>query len=66
MKQSGLGREGSKYGMDEYLEVRIRILSYILIKEWQLLKGSINPELVVSCVVNGIGYALHGVDNDMI
>lgn len=22
VKQSGLGREGSKYGMDEYLEVR--------------------------------------------
>ena len=23
VKQSGLGREGSKYGMDEYLEVKI-------------------------------------------
>ena len=22
VKQSGLGREGSKYGMDEYLEVK--------------------------------------------
>ena len=22
LKQSGLGREGSKYGMDEYLEVK--------------------------------------------
>ncbi|KHM98790.1 Succinate-semialdehyde dehydrogenase, mitochondrial [Glycine soja] len=24
-KQSGLGREGSKYGMDEYLEVRTNL-----------------------------------------
>jgi acyl-CoA reductase-like NAD-dependent aldehyde dehydrogenase len=26
MKQSGLGREGSKYGIDEYLEVQRSIL----------------------------------------
>jgi len=25
VKQSGLGREGSKYGMDEYLEVRTNL-----------------------------------------
>jgi succinate-semialdehyde dehydrogenase / glutarate-semialdehyde dehydrogenase len=23
MKQSGLGREGSKYGMDDYLEIKL-------------------------------------------
>lgn len=28
VKQSGLGREGSKYGMDEYLEVRSLCFSY--------------------------------------
>ncbi|KAG4958031.1 hypothetical protein JHK85_044411 [Glycine max] len=29
-KQSGLGREGSKYGMDEYLEVRTNLKSPVL------------------------------------
>ena len=27
VKQSGLGREGSKYGMDEYLEVSLLTMS---------------------------------------
>jgi len=29
MKQSGLGREGSKYGIDEYLEVKYLALGGI-------------------------------------
>ena len=33
VKQSGLGREGSKYGIDEYLEASTRCLSYLLIFE---------------------------------
>jgi len=30
VKQSGLGREGSKYGMDEYLEVRTNLKCSLL------------------------------------
>lgn len=26
-KQSGLGREGGKYGMDEFLEVKIAVIN---------------------------------------
>lgn len=33
VKQSGLGREGSKYGMDEFLEVNIlKILTFAVLK----------------------------------
>ena len=36
MKQSGLGREGSKYGMDEYLEVitNLKFHVYVSICVW--------------------------------
>ena len=33
MKQSGIGREGSKYGIDEYLEVTYRCMAGI---DWEL------------------------------
>lgn len=33
VKQSGLGREGSKYGMDEYLEVSVQEIPFTMLNK---------------------------------
>lgn len=46
VKQSGLGREGSKYGMDEYLEVSVNICPFKIISNGNI-HVCVNKSLII-------------------